>query len=44
VSNKQDLQSLMSDTWRDRAADSIARAIDGYFSTHVAGGRIRGAD
>jgi N-acetylmuramoyl-L-alanine amidase len=37
VSNKQDLQSLMSDTWRDRTADSIASAIDGYFSAHLAG-------
>jgi N-acetylmuramoyl-L-alanine amidase len=39
VSNKQDLQALLSDTWRNRMADSIAQAIDGYFSTHVAGAR-----
>ena len=39
VSNKQDLQSLLSDTWRDHTADCMARAIDGYFSTHVAGAR-----
>jgi N-acetylmuramoyl-L-alanine amidase len=39
VSNRQDLQSLLSDTWRDHTADSIARAIDGYFSMPVAGGR-----
>jgi N-acetylmuramoyl-L-alanine amidase len=39
VSNKQDLQSLLSDGWRDHTADSIARAIDGYFATHMAGGR-----
>jgi N-acetylmuramoyl-L-alanine amidase len=39
VSNKQDLQSLLSDTWRDRAADSIAQAVDGYFSAHPAGAR-----
>lgn len=44
VSNKQDLQSLLSDTWRDRAADSMARAIDSYFSTHVAGARAGGAN
>jgi N-acetylmuramoyl-L-alanine amidase len=37
VSNKQDLQSLLSDAWRDHTADGMARAIDGYFSTHVAG-------
>jgi N-acetylmuramoyl-L-alanine amidase len=36
VSNRQDLQSLMSDPWRDHTADSIAKAIDAYFSTHVA--------
>jgi N-acetylmuramoyl-L-alanine amidase len=39
VSNRQDLHSLMSGTWRDRTADSIAKAIDGYLSTHVAGAR-----
>jgi N-acetylmuramoyl-L-alanine amidase len=39
VSNKQDLQSLLSDSWRDRAADAIAQAVDGYFSTHAAGAR-----
>ena len=37
VSNRQDLKSLMSDAWRDRTADSIAKAIDTYLSTHVAG-------
>ena len=39
VSNKDDLQSLLSDTWRDRTATSVAQAIDAYFSTHVAGTR-----
>ena len=39
VSNRQDLQSLLSDTWRNRTADSMARAIDGFFATHVAGAR-----
>jgi len=39
VSNKQDLQSLLSDGWRDHMADSVAQAIDGYFSTHLAGAR-----
>ena len=39
VSNKQDLQSLMSDGWRERAANSIALAIDDYFATHLAGAR-----
>jgi N-acetylmuramoyl-L-alanine amidase len=37
VSNKEDLQSLLSGTWRDHTADAMASAIDGYFSTHLAG-------
>jgi N-acetylmuramoyl-L-alanine amidase len=39
VSNKDDLQSLLSGTWRDHTADAMASAIDGYFSTHLAGAR-----
>ena len=39
VSNKDDLKSLMSEAWREEMADSIARAIEGYLSTHVAGVR-----
>ena len=39
VSNKEDLQSLSSDNWRERTADSMASAIDGYFSTNLAGAR-----
>ncbi len=39
VSHRQDLQSLLSDTWRDRTADSMAQAVDSYFSTHLAGAR-----
>lgn len=38
VSNKQDLKSLTSADWRDHTADSIAQAIDRYFSTRLAGG------
>jgi len=38
VSNKQDLQSLLSDTWRDHTADAIALAVDDYFASHVAAG------
>lgn len=37
VSNRDDLHSLMSDTWRDHTAESIAKTIEGYLSTHVAG-------
>jgi N-acetylmuramoyl-L-alanine amidase len=39
VSNKDDLKSLLSDTWRDEMADSIAKAIDAYLSTDVVGAR-----
>jgi N-acetylmuramoyl-L-alanine amidase len=39
VSNKEDLQSLSSGSWRDRTADAVASAIDSYFSTHLAGAR-----
>ncbi len=44
VSNKQDLQSLLSSAWRNRTADDMAHAIDGYFATHVAGARTGGAN
>ena len=44
VSNKQDLQLLLSDAWRDHTADCMARAIDSYFSTHVAGTRTGGGN
>ena len=37
VSNRQDLQSLLSDTWRNRTADTMAQAIDTFFSAHMAG-------
>jgi N-acetylmuramoyl-L-alanine amidase len=39
VSNKQDLQSLNSESWRDRTADSVASAINDYFASHLAGVR-----
>jgi N-acetylmuramoyl-L-alanine amidase len=39
VSNKEDLQSLLSDSWRDHTANAMASAIDGYFSDHLAGAR-----
>jgi len=37
VSNRGDLHSLLSANWRDRTADSIAQAVDGYFATRMAG-------
>jgi N-acetylmuramoyl-L-alanine amidase len=39
VSNHADLQSLLSDAWQNRTADTIAQAIDSYFTTRVAGAR-----
>jgi N-acetylmuramoyl-L-alanine amidase len=37
VSNRSDLKSLISDTWRDRTADTIAQAVGAYFRTRIAG-------
>jgi N-acetylmuramoyl-L-alanine amidase len=39
VSNRDDLKALLSENWRNRTADTIAQAIDSYFSTHLAGTR-----
>ena len=39
VSNKEDLQSLSSDSWRDHTANAMSSAVDGYFSAHVGGVR-----
>jgi N-acetylmuramoyl-L-alanine amidase len=39
VSNKEDLQSLSSESWRDHTANAMSAAIDGYFSAHLAGAR-----
>jgi N-acetylmuramoyl-L-alanine amidase len=38
VSNRGDLKSLTSEAWRNKTAASIAKAIDTYFGTRVAGG------
>ena len=37
VSNKQDIKSLTSADWREHTADSIAQAIDRFFTTKLAG-------
>ena len=42
VSNREDLHSLLSGNWRNRTADSVAQAIDGYFATRMAGARAAG--
>jgi N-acetylmuramoyl-L-alanine amidase len=40
-SDPSDLKLRMSDSWRERTADSIAKAIDTCFSTHLADDRDR---
>jgi N-acetylmuramoyl-L-alanine amidase len=37
VSNRRDLKSLTSDTWRERTADALKRAVDNFFATRLAG-------
>jgi N-acetylmuramoyl-L-alanine amidase len=37
VSNQQDLKSLVSNTWRGKTADSIAQAVETFFTTRLAG-------
>ncbi len=37
VSNRDDLQSLLSENWRNRTAETIAQAIETFFATHMAG-------
>jgi N-acetylmuramoyl-L-alanine amidase len=39
VTNKADLQSLISTEWREKTADSIVRAVDAFFATRLAGGQ-----
>jgi N-acetylmuramoyl-L-alanine amidase len=42
VSNRGDLKSLISEAWRSRTAASIARAVETFFTTRLAGsGRQR---
>lgn len=36
VSSKSDLKLLTSETWRNRATDSIAKAVHSYFATRLA--------
>ena len=41
VSNRGDLKALTSEAWRARTASSVARAIETFFATRVAGGARR---
>ena len=38
VSSRKDLKELMSENWRTRAGEAIVKAVDGYFTTRMAGG------
>ena len=38
VSSRRDLKQLMSENWRTHAGDAIVKAVDGYFTTRLAGG------
>jgi N-acetylmuramoyl-L-alanine amidase len=40
VSSPQDLKLMTSDTWRQRATDSIVQAVNGFFATRLAGAGI----
>ena len=39
VSNRDDLQSLLSEAWRNHTADAMAQAIDSYLGSHAVGAR-----
>jgi len=41
VSSRKDLKQLMSEAWRTHAGDAIVKAVDGYFTTRLAGGTGR---
>jgi N-acetylmuramoyl-L-alanine amidase len=38
VSSRKDLKELMSENWRTRAGAALVKAVDGYFTTRMAGG------
>jgi N-acetylmuramoyl-L-alanine amidase len=38
VSSRKDLKELTSENWRTRAGDALVKAVDGYFTTRLAGG------
>jgi len=44
VSNRQDLQLLVSEAWRNRTADSMAQAIETFLSSQTAGAARTGAN
>jgi N-acetylmuramoyl-L-alanine amidase len=44
VSNRQDLQSLLSEPWRNRTADSMAQTIETFLSSQTAGVAHTGAN
>jgi N-acetylmuramoyl-L-alanine amidase len=44
VSNRADLQSLLSESWRNRTADTVVQAIDSFFATTRMTGARAGAN
>ncbi len=45
MSTKDDMQHLMSPTWRARTADSLVSAVDAFFAPRLAGGAgLRGSN
>src|SRR5262249_22684386 len=42
VSSRQDLKHLVSDSWRSRAGDSIAQAVQTFFAQRLAGSAAGG--
>jgi N-acetylmuramoyl-L-alanine amidase len=44
ISNRQDLQLLVSESWRNRTADSMAQAIETFLSSQTAGAARTGAN
>ena len=41
VSSRKDLKQMMSENWRTHAGDAMVQAVNGYFTTRLAGGPAR---
>ena len=39
VSNRSDLRSLLSETWRNRTSETMAQAIDSFMAARITGTR-----
>ncbi|MDR4307001.1 N-acetylmuramoyl-L-alanine amidase [Chelatococcus sambhunathii] len=40
LSSKEDAKAMMSDAWRDKATDAVAKSVDRYFETRIAQGTL----